>query len=95
MNKPDSCNEHSQSNNPVVKGFDLLVRHSNNVFWGLCLLCTALLLADFFYHKHGHFDFEQIPGFYGIYGFLAYCAIVLSAKQLRKVLKREENYYDD
>ncbi|MGB0682918.1 MAG: hypothetical protein ACPGOV_09430 [Magnetovibrionaceae bacterium] len=57
-------------------------------------LCALLFVADFLYHKHVHYGAEEIPGFYGIYGFLAFTGIVLIGKQLRKVLKRDEDYYD-
>lgn len=60
----------------------------------LIVSCIALFAVDFFYHKHGHFDFEQWPGFYGWYGFLSYCLIVLSAKQMRKLIGRKEDYYE-
>ncbi len=60
----------------------------------LVLSCIALFAVDFFYHKHGHFDFEQWPGFYAWYGFLSYCAIVLTAKQMRKLIGRREDYYE-
>lgn len=69
-------------------------RNVNKIVWALAGACAVLFLADFFYHKHGHFDFENWIGFYGWYGFLAYCFIVLSAKALRKVLRRDEDYYD-
>jgi len=60
----------------------------------LVVSCIALFAADFFYHPHGHFDFEKWPGFYAWYGFLSYCAIVLSAKQMRKLIGRKEDYYE-
>ncbi len=59
--------------------------------WAVCLLLAA---ADLFYHKHVHFAFEDWLGFYGWYGFVACVLLVLSAKQLRKILKRSENYYE-
>ena len=56
---------------------------------------ASVVLADFgAYHKHGHFDFEELPGFNAAFGFLAYVGLVLSATQLRKLLKRDEDYYD-
>ena len=66
----------------------------NFIVYTLYVLCAALLLVDVFYHKHGHFAFEQWFGFYAFYGFLAYMFIVNSAKLLRKLVKRDENYYD-
>ena len=69
-------------------------RNVNKLIWALVLVCGLLFLSDFFYYKKSHFDFEQWWGFYGWYGFLAYCGIVLSAKALRRILKRDESYYD-
>ncbi len=64
------------------------------IVWSLVVICIALVIADFLYHKHGHFDFEMWPAFYAWYGFLSYCFIVLSAKQIRKLIGRKETYYD-
>jgi hypothetical protein len=50
--------------------------------------------VDFFYHKHGHFAFEETFGFFPAFGFLAFVALSLCAKLLRKVVKRREDYYD-
>ena len=61
---------------------------------GSTWLCALLLVIDPFVHKHGPFKIEHIWGFYGIFGFVACVAVVLIAKQLRKVLMRPEDYYD-
>jgi len=45
--------------------------------------------------KDGKLPFEQWPGFYCIYGLVACVVLVLIAKQLRKVLMRDERYYED
>lgn len=66
----------------------------NFIVYALYAICAALLLVDVFYHKHGHFEFEEWFSFYAIYGFIACIAIVLSAIQLRKILMRDEDYYD-
>lgn len=60
----------------------------------LCVVCALLLLADAFYHKHAHFAFENWFGFYALYGFVMCVALVLAAKLMRVVLKRDEDYYD-
>ena len=70
-------------------------KNANKLFLGLALLCFALFLIDFTYHKHGHFHIEEIPGFYGAYGFFMFTALILVAKALRLLIKRPENYYGD
>lgn len=69
-------------------------RNVDRIFYALCIACGGLVLADFLYHKHAHFDFESVTGFHGMFGFVAYVGLVLTAKQLRKVLRRDEDYYD-
>lgn len=61
----------------------------------LAVFCLALLVADFLYAKHPHFGFDGWFGFYPMAGFVAYCFIVLSAKALRPLLRRGENYYGE
>lgn len=61
---------------------------------GLWAICTLLLLADFVIHRHEEIVFAEWFGFFSIYGFAACVGLVLAAKELRKVLKRPENYYD-
>jgi hypothetical protein len=65
-------------------------------FWIACgvLLAVDLLVYVGVYHKHSHFSFEDWPGFYGVYGFVACVALVLVAKQLRKLVMRGEDYYE-
>lgn len=60
----------------------------------LCVLCVIVVAADFFYDKHAYFAWERWIGFHGWFGFVACVALVLAAKQLRKLLKRPEDYYD-
>jgi len=69
-------------------------KNVNKIVYLLYVVCAALLIVEFFYHKHGHFAFEQWFGFYAWFGFIAYISIVMSAKLLRKFIKRKENYYD-
>jgi len=71
-----------------------LERNVTKLVYLLYAACAALLITDLFYHKHGHFDFEQWFGFYAWYGFIAYISIVMSAKLFRKLIKRKEDYYD-
>ena len=61
---------------------------------GFYALCALLLLLDIFVPKHGPFALEHIFGFYAFFGFVSCVGLVLGAKQLRRVLKRPEDYYD-
>ena len=63
--------------------------------YGLYALCAALMLLDFFYHKHIYFPFENWFGFFAWFGFIACVILVLLAKQMRKLVKRNEDYYGD
>ncbi len=72
-----------------------------NVQWvvrGVIALAVATVVFDLVYgfvgHKHVHFAVEGWPGFYAAVGFASYVFLVLSAKQLRKVVSRPENFYD-
>ena len=69
-------------------------RNIDKIFYALVAACVATVLADFTYHKHGHFDFEEWTGFNAAFGFFAYVGLVLTATQLRRLLKRDEDYYD-
>lgn len=70
-------------------------RNVDKVVWTLYAICTALLAVDVFIHKHGPFAIEHWFGFYGIYGFVACVGLVLAAKELRKIVMRREDYYDE
>lgn len=65
------------------------------IFKALVAVCVALVVADLLYHRHASFDFEEMPGFYAFFGFVAYVGLVLTAKQLRRVLMRDEDYYGE
>lgn len=68
---------------------------ANKIFWALAAVCALLFVLDFTYHKHGHFHIEELPGFYGVYGFVMFTALILAAKTLRIFIKRPEDYYGD
>jgi hypothetical protein len=61
----------------------------------LYAICGISLLADFLVRRHVDYPWEQTIGFYCIYGFVACALLVLIAKQMRKVLMRKQDYYDD
>ena len=35
----------------------------DKIIWALCILSAATVFADLFYHKHGHWHFQEIMGF--------------------------------
>lgn len=57
-------------------------------------LCVILFLADFVYHRHVIHPWENLWGFYAIYGFVACVVLVLIAKEMRRFLMRDEDYYE-
>lgn len=68
------------------------IKYLLKTFYTICIL---LALADFAFHRHTGFDWEKIPAFYAIYGFVACVLLVLIAKKVRNVVMRKEDYYDD
>ena len=65
------------------------------IFRILLCLCTAMVILEIIVHRHVNFSWEGWPGFYGLWGFVSLLTIVILAKQLRRLIERDENYYDD
>lgn len=60
-------------------------------------LMIVLIAELFTYSNHEHVGFwwEEIPGFYAVYGFLGCVLIVIVSKALgHHLLQREEDYYE-
>ena len=57
--------------------------------------CIILFLLDFVLHRHIYHSFENLPGFYPIYGFIGCVILVVVAKWMRTILMRSEDYYDE
>lgn len=70
-------------------------KNVDKIYWGVILVCAALFLADALYEKHPQFAIEKVFGFYGLYGFVACVGLVLAAKELRRWLMRDEDYYEN
>lgn len=58
-------------------------------------ICIGLVIVDFIVHRHIYHDWENIPAFYAVYGFVGCVVLVLIAKEMRKFLMRKEDYYDE
>jgi hypothetical protein len=58
-------------------------------------LCLAILVVlDFVLDRHVYHPLDRIPAFYALYGFAACWILVVIAKRMRRVLMRDEDYYD-
>ena len=60
---------------------------------GLILICGLLLGLDWVLHRHTDHPWEALFSFYALYGFFACIALVLLARELRKLVMRGEDYY--
>ncbi len=69
-------------------------RNVTKAYYGLWIACVLLISIDLFLHRHEDFEFATLFGFHGIYGFVGVVALVLAAKQLRRLLMRNEDYYE-
>ena len=70
----------------------------SNIKWMLRVfyaVCVLLFGADFVFYRHATHDWEAWYGFYALYGFIACVLLVLLAKELRKLVMRSEDYFDD
>lgn len=61
----------------------------------LYALCLVSMIAELFVHRHVDHPWEAMPLFYCAYGFAACVILVLIAKEMRKILMRDEEYYDE
>ena len=69
-------------------------RNVRKIYLGLWLFGLAWFLPDFFLEKHEDVELAATIGFYALYGFIACVALVLTAKGLRRILMRPEDYYE-
>ena len=69
-------------------------RNVRILLYVLYISCGILILLDFVVHRHVSHPWEQLLGFYSIYGFIGCVSIVFGPKWLRILVKRDEDYYD-
>ena len=69
-------------------------RNVKKIYYGVFVVCGLSASADLFYDKHVHFFWEKWFNFYGFYGFVCCFLLVLAAKELRKLVMRDEDYHD-
>ena len=68
------------------------VRRVVRALVGACVILTGL---DLVVHRHVSHPWEAMFGFYAVYGFVACVLLVLLAKEMRRLLIRREDYYDE
>ena len=62
--------------------------------WTIFLVVLAVtVILEFFIQTHPHFEIEGLFAFNAVYGFLACAALILVAKAIGLLVKREESYY--
>ncbi len=72
----------------------------DKLFYGVVVLaCLAaipdiLSLFHILYEKHPYTAVEEIPVFYGLYSMISLLTLLVIAKTVRPLLKRDEDYYD-
>ena len=57
--------------------------------------CGLLLLLEFVIHRHVSHSWENLWGFYPLYGFVGCVVLVLVAAWMRTFLMRPEDYYSN
>ena len=66
---------------------------AKKILIGLALICFILFCFDMLYPKHGYFYIENLRGFYSLYGFIMFTALIFVATLLRMIIKRSPDYY--
>jgi hypothetical protein len=58
------------------------------------VLCAGLVVLDFFGLRHAENSLDAAYGFYAIYGFVACVVLVVVATAMRRLVMRDEDYYE-
>jgi hypothetical protein len=66
----------------------------DRLLWGVTVVGVILLLVDVVYHRHVYHSWGRLWGFYGIFGAISIIVLVQLAKGLRKLVMRDEDYYE-
>ena len=66
------------------------------MLWKILIAVVSLSVAtQLFVESHPHFAPERLFAWNALYGFLACAALILGAKALGLLIKRDDRYYDD
>lgn len=69
-------------------------RNVKIILWVFFSLCAISLALDFVVQRYTYHSWERLTGFYPLFGFTAYVALVAVAAGFRKLVMRPEDYYD-
>jgi hypothetical protein len=61
--------------------------------WFIAVL-AATVVAEWLIERHAYFGIDGVFGFYAWYGFLSCVGLIVVAKLLGALLKRNDNYYE-
>jgi len=70
-------------------------RNVKAVIYSLFVVCALLFGADYLVERYHDHPWENLFAFYAVFGFVACVFLVLAAKEMRKVTRRKEDYYDE
>ncbi len=91
----------SQDNSSKNQKHWLYREENRKTLWKIQFgILILALLPEFFMHHHASFEAQGVhldasPTFYAWYGFLTCAAMVVGAKLLGFILKRNDDYYDE
>ena len=69
-------------------------RNVKSLLWLFYASLGVLLVIDFFIHKHPDFPWEAKANFCAAYGFVSCVGLIFIAKLVRRLVQRDEDYYD-
>ena len=61
----------------------------------LFTVCALTLVPELFIERHAYFGIDHFFSFFAILGFIACALLILFAKGLGFLLKKNEDYYDE
>lgn len=87
-----------------MTGYGRPMKRERNIFdkpenvkrllWGFYAALVVLVLLDGIIHKHAEFPWQGQFGFFATYGFVSCVALIFIAKGLRRLIRRDEDYYE-
>jgi len=86
--------DHPTGNSEKKHLFD----NPKNVSRAIYLLVAISVITagfDLVFARHVEHPIENIFGFYPLFGFFSCAIVILGAKEMRKIVMRKEDYYDD